>query len=248
MKANKDGWIRHRGGKCPAGNSVHVEVRDRNGLKLVGYASRFNWRHKGFGDEVMAWRPHASTTEQSSEVAIVSDALCDAIESAAPLAENQAAQELLNRKSGFVDAAQPTDDLRAIRDRIHAIDAEQKAEVERHCQAMNDYDAERAELVQKLAGEGLALLDKCHELMDGVEERHGAPVEDMGNPENWKVGDLLECIDEKGHGCSVYKRFNKYPINEKRESVVRLTDEDGDPQYINTDCYKKFKWHSRPTA
>lgn len=256
MKANKDGWIRHRGGKCPVEAGMLIDIRCRDGQVRKGVCvgdfmtrtANHYWSHDGDGAEVMAWRPHVATTEQYSEVAIVSDSLCDAIESAAPLAENEAAQELLSRKSGFVDAVQPADGLRAIRDRIHAIDAEQKAADEAHKAATDARTAERAELVQKLAGEGLALLDKCHALMDGVEERHGEPAKNMNDPENWKEGDQVEII-WSSNGAWTERAGLIGTVQKGSMGEYWMLNFNGKARNWCCDPSNcTFKWHGRPTA
>jgi len=69
-KANKDGWIRHRGGKCPVEAGALVDVRFRSGItKTVCDSLSFRWDHTGQQGDIMAWRPHVATTEQSTEVA-----------------------------------------------------------------------------------------------------------------------------------------------------------------------------------
>ena len=143
MKANKEGWKRHRGGKCPVEAGTLVDVRYRSGDINIGvsaltgpvdknhvFGSRNggyldlarNWDHKGTPEDIMAYHLHT----RSEQPATVKESL--------------------------------SVDLLAWRDRITEIDAESKAEAERHNAAMTALDSERAELVQKLAGEGLALL------------------------------------------------------------------------------------------
>lgn len=72
MKANKDGWIRHRGGKCPVDVGELVDVRMRCKHEEIAVdAFDLRWEHDGHPEEVMQWRPHKAeqaTTEQSSDV------------------------------------------------------------------------------------------------------------------------------------------------------------------------------------
>ena len=229
---NKNGFIRHRGGKCPVAAGTLVDTKHRDGeIVMTHYATADKktseialetiWKHHKDEYDIMYWRPHVETTEQSQEVAGV------------PASEWTSIPEPLQW-----------------RDRIHSIDAEQKAEVERHCQVMSDYDSERAELVQKLAGEGFALLDKCHALMDGVEDRHGAPVEDMSDWRKWKVGDILRV---NGLDCG---SDHEFPADELVK-IFKITPDDSRCRFqcCYMDCKdwwwlneEEAEWHSRPTA
>lgn len=126
-KGGKDGWTRHRGGKCPVEAGTLVDVRFRSGIiKTVCDSLSFRWSHSGAMGDIMAYRIHTPSEQPAT-----------------------------TKESLAVDPL-------AWRDRINEIDAESKAEAERHCQVMDALDSERAELVQKLAGEGLALIGDNH--------------------------------------------------------------------------------------
>lgn len=67
-KASKDGWIRHRGGKCPVEAGAKVEVRHRNGvIKNIVDLDIDNvdetWLHVGDKDDIMAYRIHKPAIE-----------------------------------------------------------------------------------------------------------------------------------------------------------------------------------------
>lgn len=157
-KANKDGFIRHRGGKCPVEVGTLVDVRLRSGKVSKG-CKTLEWRHGVDGiDDVMAWRLHTP----SEQPATVKESL--SVEPLAPI-------------SGPLQW----------RDRITEIDAESKAENERHRVAMGKLDSERTVLVLKLASEGLALI-----------ERKADPVEDMSDLANWRIGDIAKVISTEG--------------------------------------------------
>lgn len=58
-KANADGWIRHRGGKCPVQAGTMVEVRNRAGdIALTGAGScnsvSWHWSHDKHPGDIMA--------------------------------------------------------------------------------------------------------------------------------------------------------------------------------------------------
>lgn len=57
--ANRDGWIRHRGGKCPVPPGTKVEVRYRGGDKRVFRgpgAGKVKWGHLNDNMDIMAYR------------------------------------------------------------------------------------------------------------------------------------------------------------------------------------------------
>ena len=110
-----------------------------------------------------------------------------------------------------------------MRDRITEIDATAHA-----------LTTERADLVQKLASEGFALIGRAVE-----------PVEDMSDWRNWKVGDFIEATDTSGGyspGC-VYE-IRGFDIN--RAVVLTVSDDYGSKS--NGWSHKFFKFHSRPSA
>lgn len=130
----KDGFICHRGGKCPVEALTLVDVRHRDGEIIIGAAAcGFRWNHIGSPGDNMAYRIHTP----SEQPATVKESL--SVEAEMP-------------------AAKYFDGPLQWRDRITEIDAESKDEAERHNAVMTALDTERAELVQKLAGEGLALI------------------------------------------------------------------------------------------
>lgn len=67
-KANKDGWIRHRGGKCPVEAGTMIDVRFRDGyiekeipaLENSSPKARgaYDWSHSGSMRDIMAYRLH----------------------------------------------------------------------------------------------------------------------------------------------------------------------------------------------
>ncbi len=137
-------------------------------------------------------------------------------------------------KSSPVEPVAPISGPLQWRDRITEIDAESKLESERHNSAMTALDTERAELVQKLASEGLALI-----------ERKAEPVEDMSDYQNWKAGDLLTYIGSH-HQC--FTNGEQYKLESlcmlDHGTVTIAEDDDGDQNGGDIDS---FRWHSRPT-
>src|SRR6185437_15539298 len=76
--ANKDGFIRHRGGKCPVEAGTLVDVRHRDGDIFLaepacGLGRAETWAHSNHKGDIMAYRIHTpseqpATTEESSPV------------------------------------------------------------------------------------------------------------------------------------------------------------------------------------
>lgn len=72
-KANKDGWIRHRGGKCPVARDTLIDVRHRDGEIHIGVralkdrnALYTQWIHDTphkASVEIMAYRLHTPATK-----------------------------------------------------------------------------------------------------------------------------------------------------------------------------------------
>lgn len=118
-----------------------------------------------------------------------------------------------------------------MRDRITEIDATTQA-----------LTTERAELVQKLASEGFALIGRINDLLTEAAQKH----EDMSDWLNWKVGDLVECISHD-NDQRWSSKFEIGSINKITE-VYRGDDSD---LTVNIGYYVNpadFKFHSRPSA
>lgn len=122
------------------------------------------------------------------------------------------------------------------RDRITEIDATTQA-----------LTTERAELVQKLASEGFALIGRINDLLTEAAQKH----EDMGNWRNWKVGDLLEMVKAGEWEEMTNGKLYEFAAPEKRDNFA-VVDDDGELRSfrIGSDDYVTgdFKWHSRPSA
>ena len=63
MSKNAEGWIRHRGGKCPVEEGVMVDVRHRDGEVFSGFeavlsAPAGSWNHANHPGDIMAYRLH----------------------------------------------------------------------------------------------------------------------------------------------------------------------------------------------
>jgi hypothetical protein len=150
VKANKDGWIRHRGGKCPVEDGVLVYVRFRDGEIQYGAPANQSstkhepcdadsafWINEGTSCDIMAYRISATRTAGIGDGCT---AACDA-----------------EVAKGITVMPAPEDGPLSWRDRIRSIDAARTAEEARHCAAMDALDKERQGLVERLSREGLML-------------------------------------------------------------------------------------------
>ena len=192
MSKNADGWIRHRGGKCPVDGEIKVETRQRGGQIVIGNAQDFWWEHRSNGGDIMAYRLHK------------------------PAEQVEACSKPDPRDS----AKRDSDYVCWMRDRITEIDATTQA-----------LTTKRAELVQRLASEGFALIGRVVE-----------PVEDYGNIQ---IGDLVSVISIGGFsdctGLSV-------------GDIVEVTSVDNDESLKTVSGGSwgsigyNYKFHSRPSA
>lgn len=119
------------------------------------------------------------------------------------------------------------------RDRIAEIDVDIKFEEDRYNANMACMNQERAELVQKLAGEGFALIGRAVDR-----------VEDMSDWRNWKVGDLVERVkdgEESGMELNTPMKITSFDWDDKRGQSVEV-----DSSYFP--FVSSLIWHSRPSS
>lgn len=211
MSKNAEGWIRHRGGKCPVEDGVKVDYRMRSGdVDSFGRKSdTLYWDHDNEGGDIMAYRLHKPAEQVEA---------CSKPELRISLPENYG--EIIG---GSVEGPLQW------RDRITEIDATTQA-----------LTAERAELVQKLASEGFALIGRVVE-----------PVEDMSDWRNWKEGDLLEMVKASDWEEMTNGKLYEFAAPENRDNFA-VVDDNGELRsfHIGSDDFVSgdFKWHSRPSA
>lgn len=205
------GWKRHKGVKQPVADGVKVEIRTRGGDFEVCSADGFAWGATG-NSQIMTYRIHNPVEQPAIEPAVVENV--QAFNAQAELLYDPVAQGQLQW-----------------RDRIYELDT-QRAELEATYQRqIGEIDGERGELVERLAGEGLALVEVVQ------------AVEDMSYPHNWKQGDVLLCEDSKsGHYTTgkLYKFICISPYGSARSIDDRGRENGLMPKF--------FKWHSRPAS
>lgn len=244
------GWIRHRGGKCPVEAGTLVDTKHRDGKIIMNHRATADkttseialqtiWEHRKDEFDIMYWRPHVATEEpcEHSEHVRPGDGICvecgekvgipviDPVVAENVKKFNEVTITYPHTFEPKMPASKYFDGPLQWRDRIHELDAEQKAADEAHKAETEARDAERAELVAKLRAEGLALIQ----------------AENMSDPANWQVDDIVEIIGSTNDGWLRYKGMKgqlKYDgdwfVNFGLANEWYLSD--------NTD----IKWHSRP--
>lgn len=225
-KPNKDGWIRHRGWKCPVDEYEAVDVRKRNGLTDTGSAGVFAWKHHGFSNEVMAYRLYKP--EQVEPAVVVN---VDAF-NAMPKMVVDNAKDLAAALDHITD--QPDVPLQW-RDRIREIDSTVEA-----------LEEERVSLVQKLEAEGFRLIDPVKaEVVESVEY--------MSDWRDWRVGDLVKVAYENDCCLPVGSIFKIRSLeNADYDGHMPVSVHVGSdfewPEAFDSSVSCPFKWHSRPSA
>lgn len=118
-----------------------------------------------------------------------------------------------------------------MRDRITEIDATAHA-----------LTTERAELVQKLASEGVALIGRINELLTDSAQKH----EDMSNPKFWRDGDMVEILSSTNFAWKRWKGMTGRVEIEEDNMAPKIVFGCGEYWRANKNC--TFRWHSRPSA
>lgn len=213
MSKNAEGWIRHRGGKCPVGAGAFIDVRYRGGhVDSNINMEQFRWNHDGGNVDIMAYRLHKPAEQVEA---------CSKPELQIKLPENYG--EILDRsEDGPLQWRDSITDLDEERKTIDALYQVNTARIE----------TERAELVQKLASEGFALIGRVVE-----------PVEDMSDPKNWREGDCFVQTAEDVHGS---KKGELWVMSQDDGTTAKAyVRENGDEWYV---ANSHLKFHSRPSA
>lgn len=111
------------------------------------------------------------------------------------------------------------------RDRIKEID-----------ELTESLSVEREALLAQLASEGFLLVS---ETMKGQEPTGEEPSEDMTDPKNWQVGDLVESLADE-HDTYAGEAYRVVGIT---LSLVYIRDSIGEEYPLH---FEQVKWHSRP--
>jgi hypothetical protein len=222
-KANGDGWVRNRGRKCPVNNGVLVDIKNRKGevfTEIEVMADGDCWIHRNLSSDIMAYRIHKPAEQPVNQVdpsvVVFDDQICVTTRN--------------DTEFAFKPAVNPIE----WRDRIRELDT-RSAEVESVYQRqISEITQERESLVQKLAGEGLALAEVVVH-----------PAEGMSDWRNWKAGDLVEWIGLFSQNYTIGKT---YEVEKVLHRGLMMDDNNGGRHNWGGDqaIARSFKWHSRP--
>lgn len=240
------GWKRHRGGKQPVADGVRVDYRMRNGRHGINERSELlDWVRSDESPEsdIMAYRIHkpaeqpGPVSEEAIQVGIdAADAgkLTTIDEVKARWQGKRPPPKLeraLKQAEEIRIAAHAPDPILIIRDRIRTLDTK-RAEVESTYQRqISEITQERESLVQKLAGEGFALVEVVVQ-----------PVEDIMDWTDWRIGDVLTSTAD-GWGYTSGKTYKFLGMT--TWGTARTLDDNGKENGMMPVC---FAWHSRPAT
>lgn len=222
MSKNAEGWVRHRGGKCPVEKGVRVDVRYRDGEISMNQPALEKgdpsepwaeyWSHDNCAADIMAYRLHKPA------------------ERVTPAMPPEGCGEVITETLETVDGPLQW------RDRITEIDATTQA-----------LTTERAELVQKLASEGFALIGRINDLLTDAAQKH----EDMSDLRNWKVGDRLVITDSGLDDCVKGEMLTIDGLDfDDDNQPIGAQNDNGIHHWpiIKAGHFKTLTWHSRPSA
>lgn len=137
-KESKDGWIRHRGGKCPVEGGMNVLVRMRDGQFTDNtQVVELDWSHDGDPGDIMAYRICGPVQQIDQVIA----ANVEKFNEQAELLYDPCAQGPL-----------------VWRDRIYELAAQQEEITDVYNRQSSEIAAERDSLIQRLESEGFRLI------------------------------------------------------------------------------------------
>lgn len=231
-KANKDGWIRWRGGKCPVAEGTIIDVRYRDGKISTGIPAMSHdvpdlvrcatdWGHKWKSSaEIMAYRLHKPEDARPTE--------------ADPrVVEAKSAPEIMEVSVGYQAIhVRPEFDAISMRDEVN----EREEEITQYLKNIEENKERIAEIEKQLAEEGFALVEK-------PQQKQALP--DMDDPKNWRVGDKFECINDDLDYIRPKGFITK--ITKIDGGVIWALDNDGRSSWGEVEKFKmRVKFHSRP--
>lgn len=233
-KANKDGWIRHRGGKCPVEAGTLVDVRYRDGdisfsqpALMKGKSDEawaHDWGHSDSCADIVAWRPaKTEAKEVEDSMAKIGEAMSETTE------------ESEERFSGEKEA--PNDPV-SLRQQWESLGHEIKSN-ECSIKAIQEAIAgliERQEAIKaELKAAGFLIYAEAEPVKVDYSK-------DMSDPRNWLVGDVF--IARGGYsfdGCKA--RLTSIGIEDDMHRAKPLISDDCE-EYLY--CTRELVFHSRP--
>lgn len=215
-------WKRHRGGKIPVDAKAVVEVKLRDSTIETHRAECFEWQHDKTPDDIMQYR---IISQPQAEEVEVKDTTIGTLSYKVEI-DTSPAIKALNELSAKWDQVESPFKWR---DTVNELNA-----------YIEEFTRERDELINRLADEGFALIEKINLNLDKIDA-----TLDMSDWRNWKVGDLVTSKVDYNHQFTKGKKYkvtgtNMY-LGEKRVSV-----ESDDKGKANGWLANQFEFHSRP--
>lgn len=103
--------------------------------------------------------------------------------------------------------------------------------LQRRREAEADYQQALADVREEL-GEGFSIVERDQ------------PSEDMDDPKNWRVGDVVECVKDEWFSVEAFSIGGKYTIMgfdedfKKKDKYIRADDEEGDCMTVPADHFR----------
>lgn len=223
------GWKRHRGGKCPVHGDQHVEVKFRDGAIEQSHASDFfGWKHREIEDadaHIMQYRIISQPQAEEVEVNKLEgrDVRLEYLMTGNKLPYEVHCGEVIHGPISIGDEvvapAHPKwDQVESPfkwRDTVSELDA-----------YIEKFTRERDALINRLALEGFALIQKINLNLDKIDA-----TLDMSDWRNWKAGDVVECTESDFE--NVYTVGNYYKVAKVTSEYARVQDGCGPESYCH---------------
>lgn len=259
-KDNGDGWIRHRGGKCPVKAGTLVDVRYRDGqvnnhvpalTKLskagsITHRSAANWDHIGSKYDIMAYRIHKPAEQPApvSEEVIVEDKTGNLSGLTVPhhMLFGYASLEEMREATGYDAELFAAMITKGVGTFLPGTVEQISGPIEWR-DRIRELDTQREEVEATYQRQVSEITQERESLVQELAGEGLALVEDMSNAENWEIGDLAEVISTDSFTSTELSVGDIVPI-------TRI-DNDGTIAAAYG-CWgwpgKDYKFHSRPTS